>query len=138
MFGAPFKKPTRLRCWNWYPDELNKVCSLKQGMFSCGKSAEAGHEVLEFGGRSTSTAASYWPGLTKEWASALRSRTVVADSSPQAWQEVTLANEGKVKRHTLRGNTELTPKEVRNEEDLVSTAGCRNPAKVYGGPRGAR
>ena len=59
-------------------------------------------------------------------------------SSPQAWQEVTLANEGKVKRHTLRGNTELTPKEVRNEEDLVSTAGCRNPAKVYGGPQGTR
>ena len=131
-FGAPFKKPTRLRCWNWHPEELSKTCVLSEGRFSCGRSKSEGHEVLEFGGRSTSTAASYWPGLTVEWAKAIKNRTTIPDTTEAAWESVNLTGEGKVKRHTARGDTNVSSKEARDAEDAASTAGCRNPAKVQG------
>ena len=114
------------------PEELSKTCVLSGGTFSCGRSRSEGHEVLEFGGRSTSTAASYWPGLTEEWAKAIKARTTILDTSKAAWESVNLTGEGKVKRHTVRGDTIESSKEARDAGDAASTAGCRNPAKVHG------
>ena len=34
MFGSDVRKPTRLRCWGWKPEALDKKCVLKQGVFS--------------------------------------------------------------------------------------------------------
>ena len=38
MHGAGYQKPTTLRCWNWTPKTLCKMCVLKDGAFSCGRS----------------------------------------------------------------------------------------------------
>ena len=37
MHGASYQKPTTLRCWNWHPKALCKVCVLAGGVFSCGR-----------------------------------------------------------------------------------------------------
>ena len=38
MFGAPYQKHTRLRCWNWHPASLvNHKCTSVGGVFSCGR-----------------------------------------------------------------------------------------------------
>ena len=64
MFGSPYQKHTRLRCWNWTPVSIeNQRCSLVGGVFSCGRTSAAPHSTLEFGGLSTADAAAYVPGL---------------------------------------------------------------------------
>ena len=132
-FGAPFQKPTRLRCWNWAPRSLEKPCVLRNGAFSCGRSKEQGHEVLEFGGRSTATAAGYWPGLAEAWAEDLKQQAIAKDTSEGAWDAIELVGEGKVKRHSSRGEQEQSKKDHKDEEDRASTAGMRDPAKVVSG-----
>ena len=62
MYGPPYRKNTTLRCWGWQPSSLTKSCSLKQGAFTCGRTAAQGHKVLEFGGLRTSDAAAYHIG----------------------------------------------------------------------------
>jgi hypothetical protein len=42
MFHAPYQKHTRLRCWNWAPTKLNKVCRLNGTVFTCGRSQSEG------------------------------------------------------------------------------------------------
>ena len=80
-FGAPYKKDTTVRCWNWVPKMLAKTCVLSDGVFSCGRSAAQGHEVLEFGGRSTHEAAEYAPGVCEVWALDV-ANALVMDTTP--------------------------------------------------------
>ena len=75
MFGAAYQKPTTLRCWNWNPSKLNQVCSLAEGVFSCGRSKTEGHTVLEFGQGRTADAAEYTQGLCEKWALAILEAT---------------------------------------------------------------
>ena len=130
MHGAPYQKPTTLRCWNWSPKSLVKMCVLQGGQFSCGRSQEVGHEVLEFGGRSTGEAAAYAPGVCKAWASDLANALLADTSLGAALQEVSLHREGRVRRHTLRGTDAASTKEIRRQEDEASQAGMRNPARL--------
>ena len=57
MFGTPYRKPTRLRCWNWEPSELSRRCTTQDGVYACGRDRAQGHEVLEFGKKCTAEAA---------------------------------------------------------------------------------
>ena len=129
-YGAPYQKPTRLRCWNWQPSALEKTCHLKNGVFSCGRTKAEGHEVLEFGSRSTATAASYCREFTGAWAKELKAQAELLDTTEEAWENVNLSTDGKVARHTARGATAETNKDVKEKEDRESTAGMRDPAKV--------
>jgi hypothetical protein len=57
LFGGCFRKPTRVRTWNWSPSRLDSECKLKGGVFSCGRTRQDLHPALEFGGASTADAA---------------------------------------------------------------------------------
>ena len=87
MFGAPYQKPTRLRCWNWRPTSLlNNRCKLVNDVFSCGRLRSEGHLVLEFGGGSTRKAATYVPGLCHSWVQDIRQHFVRAlPVTPTRW-----------------------------------------------------
>ena len=86
--------------------------------------------MLEFGGKPTSEAAAYAPGVCRAWAADLAD-ALTCDTSPgQALQGVQLQQEGRVKRHRLRGNHEESKKEQRRREDQASQAGMRNPAAL--------
>ena len=130
MFGATYKKPTKLRCWNWEPSKLRKTCSAQEGVYACGRSVAQGHEVLEFGGKSTADAAAYVEGLCAQWALAIADATSTDISRGRPLDEVELAQEGRVKRHRARGEDEATTKERRAQEDSESCAGMRNPADL--------
>ena len=119
-----------MRCWNWQPSPLERTCRLHKDTFTCGRSKAEGHEVLEFGGRSTATAASYWPGLTEAWAKELKKQAEMLDTTEEAWNEVNLVDDGKVRRHKLRGEPVVSSKDIKDLEDKAATAGMRDPAKV--------
>ena len=133
LHGATYQKPTKLRCWNWYPKRLEGVCSLKDGTFSCGRTQKEGHEVLEFTGKRTHTAAEYAPGVCKVWAEALCEATSVDVDPKLALDTVELVEQGRVKRHCSRGEEEDSRKAVREREDRESRAGMRNPADLEAG-----
>jgi hypothetical protein len=42
-FGSIYRKPTRVRCWNWFPVALDAECKLTKGSFSCGRTKENLH-----------------------------------------------------------------------------------------------
>ena len=128
-FGASYQKPTRLRCWNWHPQKLEKECLLKADVFSCGRSREQGHQVLEFGQGSTSAAAAYPKGLCEAWALEVAS-ALGADTAPGALERVRLTRQGRVRRHELRGAEEESARERRQAEDAKCMAGMRNPAAM--------
>ena len=128
-FGAPYQKPTILRCWNWYPQKLEKTCSLSDGVFSCGRTQAEGHEVLEFGRGSTAAAAAYPPGLCEAIALELAA-ALGADAAPGALEQVKLADHGRVRRHVLRGLDADSSREKRKAEDDACKAGMRNPAAL--------
>ena len=130
MFGASYKKPTRLRCWNWCPSKLAKTCSQQDGLYACGRSVEQGHEVLEFGKKSTAEAAAYTEGLCASWALAIAEATSSDVSKGKPLDDVHLAAAGRVKRHKARGADEVSNKERRAQEDQDSRAGMRNPADL--------
>ena len=71
LHGSEFQKPTTLRCWNWKPTKLEGVCTLRENVFTCGRTREEGHTVLEFGGAKTHEAAEYAEGVCKKWAYAI-------------------------------------------------------------------
>ena len=128
MYGAPFQKPTTIRCWNWRPKQLDKYCKLVDGEFTCGRSREQGHEVLEFGGKPTGEAAEYHEGLCKAWALAVLEATS-ADARPEvSLDTVDLVGQGKVKRHRSRGEDEESAKERRDREDQESRASLKRPS----------
>ena len=129
MFGAPYQKHTRLRCWNWLPPSLEgHQCSLTASGFSCGRTSTEGHEVLEFGGRSTADAAAYVPGLCSAWARDIRAFFEETPDYFAAQQAIDVASSGRVRRHQFRGATDESAKEKQRQEDLECAAGCRNPA----------
>ena len=130
-FGAPFQKHTRVRCWNWLPASLADIrCVLSGDDFSCGRTRQAAHVVLEFGSRHTSTAAAYVPGLCRAWAADVRAHFETTPDRADAVEAVTLTSSGPVRRHGFRGDTEISAKERRGEEDAQCTAGCRNPSAL--------
>ena len=67
-FGAVWRKHTRIRFWGAYPSELALRCVTTSSGSTCGLPPGASHEVLEFGGRSTSDAAAYPAQLCTAWA----------------------------------------------------------------------
>ena len=69
-FGSPFYKPTRLRVFGDLDlRKLNKVCTKKLGVFTCGK---AFHQGLGFGATPTALAAAYPSSLCHQWAQQVR------------------------------------------------------------------
>ena len=134
LFGAEYQKPTRLRCWNWFPSSLaNKRCTLVNGTFTCGRSREQGHRVLEFGGGSTKDAAAYVPGLLKAWAHDVREHFLTNPDRMDALAAVRRVSSGPVARHVFRGPTDESQHEHRAAEDAQCTAGCRNPSDLRDG-----
>jgi len=130
LWGAEFKKPTRLRCWGWRPSELDARCG-HDGK-DCGKQ----HVTLEFGGGgSTAQAAAYHPKVCETWAAAVA--THLADTSAAAARDqdardtVEVFDEGRVKRHGFRGEDVDSKRERKQKEDAEALAGCRNPAKLH-------
>ena len=87
-----------------------------------------GHTVLEFGGKATSEAAAYAPGVCRAWAADLADALVADTSRGVALHEVQLHSGGRVRRHRLRGQEEESAKERRQQEDRDSRAGMRCPA----------
>ncbi len=71
-FGAPYRKPTRLRTFSVDLSELELGCTLRKGLWTCNRTKAQGHEVLEFGGKCISEAAAYSPGLVNAWAEVLQ------------------------------------------------------------------
>ena len=131
MFGAPYMKATRIRCWNWAPNSLrDKRCRLSQEVFSCGRSQQEGHRVLEFGGASTKEAAAYVPLLCEAWALDIRHHLENSTDRVAAVDLVARVSHGPVSRHVLRGPTEDSARAVRKTEDDRCTAGCRNPVDL--------
>ena len=115
-FGAPYKKETKLRCWNCRMDKLEKSCSLVGSTFTCGRSKEEGHVVLEFGSASTRDAAAYPEGLCREWAKQVVSLRCEKADPTKALHDVQLHPGGRIKRHRLRGPDEASPKEVKEQD----------------------
>ena len=74
-FGAPYKKSTRLRCWNWRPSKLANKCTKEDDTYTCGVKVSEDHAVLGFEGLPTSEAAAYVPKLCREWALAIADAT---------------------------------------------------------------
>ena len=130
LFGADFAKPTRLRCWGWCPRSLAARCSLKGGVFTCGRTRERPHRVLQFGGGSTAEAAAYVPGVCAAWAREIKDLAMEAHTAAKAAKKVRLSDEGRVLRHEWRGTDAQSKKEIRDQEDQASTAGMRNPAAI--------
>ena len=128
MFGAAYQKHTRLWCFGWKPSKLAKICTLRGDAFTCGRTRDQGHEVLEFGKGSTRDAAAYTPGLCRSWALALAEEISVDTTTAAVMEQVQVSTEGKVKRHVSRGVDADSLKKIRDEEDARSTAGMRNPA----------
>ena len=130
MFGAPYQKHTTLKCLNWNPQKLGRTCSLVDGTFSCGRSQEEGHVVLEFGQARTRDAAEYVPGLCSKWAEAIAEVTATDVAKDISLDLVELSGGRRAKRHCARGEDADTKKEVREAEDAASRAGMRNPADL--------
>ena len=128
-FGAPYQKPTILRCWNWRPEKLEKTCVLRDGTFTCGRSQQDGHETLEFGKSSTAAAAAYPEGLCEAMAVEIAA-ALGADTAPGALEHVRLARHGRVRRHALRGVDEDSAREKKRAEDEACLAGMRNPSAL--------
>ena len=133
LYGATYQKTTRLRCWNWIPEKLTTACSLKGDVFTCGRTQAEGHEVLEFTGKKTHTAAEYAPGVCKVWAEAISAATSTDVNPEVALETIELSSTGRVKRHCSRGAEEDSRKAVREREDQESRAGMRNPSDLEEG-----
>ena len=127
MFGSNIRKPTRVRCWNWNPVGLAKKCVLKNGVFTCGRTRDDPRVALEFGSRSTASAAAYEEGVCQAWAAevAKTARTIHTDSGAVKTANVT--SDGRVYRHLWRGTDHMGTKELRDMEDVDSMGGMRNP-----------
>ena len=134
MFGAPYQKHTRLRCWNWHPASLvNHKCTSVGEVFSCGRTFADPHVALEFGSLSTADAAAYVPELCQAWAQDVRSYFVKTPDCVDAQRAIAAVASGPVRRHVFRGATDESAKEIKKAEDQKSTAGCRNPAWLRDG-----
>ena len=102
---------------------------MSNGAFKCGRSQEEGHQVLEFGGARTEEAAEYAPGVCQKWAYAI-AEEAATDVDPEVALKDVALTEHKVKRHKSRGEDPSSKREVRDDEDLHSKAGMRNPADL--------
>ena len=98
------------------------------GVFSCGRTQADPHVALEFGSLSTADAAAYVPGLCLAWAHDVRAHLLNTSDYVKAQRSITATASGPVRRHVLRGETDPSAREQRNEEDRHCSAGCRNPA----------
>jgi hypothetical protein len=126
--GGSLRKPTRVRCWGWYPARLQAACNVLGDSFTCGRLRSDPHPALGFGGLSTAAAASYEPSVCKLWADEIRKFFDGTPSDASAGAQVLLVGSGKVRRHLLRGNDAPSKKELRKSDDESSRAGMRNPA----------
>jgi len=129
LWGSPHRKPTRLRCWGWFPDSLHRSCGI-DGQ-SCGRE----HVPLEFGRGSTAEAAEYHPGLCTAWATEVaqhlsQTRAETEERNTRARAEGKPIDSGRVRRHHLRGVDPDSRKETKDKEDARALAGCRNPARL--------
>ena len=125
MFGATYRKPTRLRCWGWRPDVLDARCTTKDGKNACGRES---HDVLEFGGSSTAQAAAYHEEVCRWWAMEIHDFFSGQPNQRDVREQATRHDHGRVLRHLLRGSELQSAAEKREQEDASSTAGMRNPA----------
>ena len=127
MFGAGYRKPTRLRCWGWRPDVLDALCTTAGGTNACGRDS---HEVLEFGGSSTAQAAAYHPEVCRWWAMEIKDFFSSLPDPLEVRDMASKHDHGRVLRHLLRGSEPESAAERREKEDALSTAGMRNPASL--------
>ena len=121
-FGRSYKKPTTFRCFGAFcPKQIELTCKWhkEKATNTCGLSA---HERLEFGGCLTRASQAYPDALCFAYAASLAEYR----TSFSAQDRVSLHAEGKVKRHTDRGDSQRSEKERRQEEDRMCKAGARN------------
>ena len=124
MFGAPIRKPTRLRVFGDLDlGSLGRICTRRFGKFACGRRF---HLPLGFGGVPTSVTAAYPRQLCKLWAACIQRHSLI----PTASARLSVASEGRVLRHRDRGATIESKHERHLREDAACTAGLRNPAAV--------
>ena len=127
LFGASYRKPTRLRCWGWRPEVLDAQCTRVGGVNACGREQ---HDVLEFGGSSTAQAAAYHEEVCRWWAMEVRDHFSTKPTQKQVREQASRHDHGRVLRHLLRGQDPQSAAERREQEDAASTAGMRNPASL--------
>ena len=128
MLGGQFRKPTRVRCWGWFPSSLDAPCKLSGDAFSCGRLRANPHPVLEFGSFSTKHAAEYEAPVVEQWSAEVRRYFEQTPSDEQAAKEASIHVDGRVHRHVFRGGETKTAKEKKDDEDKECKAGMRNPA----------
>ena len=95
---------------------------------SCGRPKGDLHPGLGFGQHSTSEAAAYDSHVTAVWAKAVEKHFADTPTQEEVREKVQARFAGRVRRHVLRGADPLSARELRDSEDLDSTAGVRNPA----------
>ena len=96
MYGRPYRKATQLRTFGDLDlRPLSRVCKRRAGKLSCGR---AEHEILEFGGRSTSEASVYPPQLCRAWARLINKHAL----RHSARDRLGLTSSGVVHRHSDR------------------------------------
>ena len=130
MYGKPYRKHTKVRCFGWSPKEFAKKCSQVNGEFACGRSRDNPHVTLEFGKGNTAEAAEYPKDACVAWANELAKELGVNMLTETAADGVHLAKFGVIHRHASRGTDELGARERKRMEDASSTAGMRNPADL--------
>ena len=131
MFGAPWRKPTRLLCSPGWRPKLSRGCTWdpQRGSYSCGHTAKEGpnpHVLLGGGGFPTHVAAEYADGLVEEWALELArlQDSIVKPTAPSA---TATESTPRLRRHSIRGKDPESAKEVRDKENAACRAGLRNP-----------
>ena len=80
-------KPTKLRYWNWYPEVLNRRCTLAKDWFSCGRPKLDPHPTMEFGAHCTAAGAKYEQGVCEVWAKEIKEQLGRVPSSQWAVPE---------------------------------------------------
>ena len=66
--------------------------------------------------------------VTEVWAKAVEKHFTDTPTQEEVREKVQTHFAGRVRRHVLRGTDPLSARELRDAEDLDSTAGVRNPA----------
>ena len=120
-------KSVRWRAWNWRPP-LDKTCAVDGNAYTCGRECASGHAAFE--SFSLDRPAAHPAKVAEVLALALVKQGGVDNTTTAVLAATRLSRDGKVRRHLLRGQTEASSRELREQEDKESRAGMRNAADL--------